>query len=94
VDAENAEHPRPAGTSRRLAARDQARATGWQSRFSSTVKGKDGGFDMKTGLGVAKFARSMYRNMMTGTMMMNAFNLPDGRESARNGHAGQSRAHE
>ena len=46
-----------------------------KSRLSTTVKGKDGGgFDMKTGLGVAKFAGTMYMNMMTGKMMMNALN--------------------
>jgi len=45
-----------------------------KSRLSSTVKGKDGGFDVKSGLGVAKFAGSMYMNMMTGRLMMNALN--------------------
>jgi hypothetical protein len=45
-----------------------------KARLSTTVKGKDGGFDMKTGLGVAKFAGTMYMNMMTGKMMMNALN--------------------
>lgn len=45
-----------------------------KSRLSTTVKGKDGGFDMKAGLGVAKFAGTMYMNMMTGKMMMNALN--------------------
>ena len=45
-----------------------------KSRFTTTAKGKDGGFDMKTGLGVAKFAGTMYMNMMTGKMMMNALN--------------------
>jgi hypothetical protein len=46
-----------------------------KSRFSTTVKGKDGGgFDLKTGLGVAKFAGTMYMNMMTGRMMMSALN--------------------
>ena len=46
-----------------------------KSRLSTTVKGKDGGgFDVKTGLGVAKFAGTMYMNMMTGKMMMNALN--------------------
>src|SRR5262245_16333618 len=45
-----------------------------KSRFTTTAKGKDGGFDVKTGLGVAKFAGTMYMNMMTGKMMMNALN--------------------
>ena len=45
-----------------------------KARYTTTAKGKDGGFDMKTGLGVAKFAGTMYRNMMTGKMMMNALN--------------------
>jgi hypothetical protein len=43
-----------------------------KARLSSTVKGKDGGFDVKTGLGVARFAGTMYMNVMTGRMMMNA----------------------
>src|SRR5689334_12332576 len=43
-----------------------------KARYTTTAKGKDGGFDMKTGLGVAKFAGTMYMNMMTGKMMMNA----------------------
>jgi len=46
-----------------------------KAKFSTTVKGKDGGgLDMKTGLGVAKFAGTMYMNVMTGKMMMNALN--------------------
>jgi hypothetical protein len=45
-----------------------------KARFTTTTKGKDGGFDMKSGLGVAKFAGTMYMNMMTGKMMMNALN--------------------
>ena len=45
-----------------------------KARLSATAKGKDGGFDMKAGLGVAKFAGTMYMNMMTGKMMMNALN--------------------
>jgi hypothetical protein len=46
-----------------------------KSRLSTTVRGKNsGGFDMKTGLGVAKFAGTMYMNMMSGKMMMNALN--------------------
>jgi len=43
-------------------------------RFSTTVKGKTGGLDLKTGLGVAKFAGGMYMNMMTGKMFMSALN--------------------
>jgi hypothetical protein len=43
-------------------------------RYTTTTKGKDGGFEMKTGLGMAKFAGTMYMNMMTGKMMMNALN--------------------
>ena len=45
-----------------------------KARYTTTAKGKDGGFDMKTGLGVARFAGSMYMNLMTGKMMMNALN--------------------
>lgn len=45
-----------------------------KARYTTTAKGKDGGFDMKTGLGVAKFAGTMYMNVMTGKMMMNALN--------------------
>jgi hypothetical protein len=45
-----------------------------KARFTTTAKGKDGGFDLKSGLGVAKFAGTMYMNMMTGKMMMNALN--------------------
>jgi hypothetical protein len=45
-----------------------------KARYTTTAKGKDGGFDMKTGLGVAKFAGTMYMNMMTGKLMMNALN--------------------
>jgi hypothetical protein len=38
-----------------------------KSRLATTVKGKNGGgLDLKTGLGVAKFAGGMYMNMMTG----------------------------
>jgi hypothetical protein len=44
-----------------------------KARLTGKAKGKDGGFDMKTGLGVAKFAGTMYMNLMTGKMMMNAF---------------------
>jgi len=45
-----------------------------KSKLASNVKGKDGGLNLKTGLGVAKFAGTMYMNMMTGKMMMNALN--------------------
>lgn len=46
-----------------------------KSRLSTTVKGKTGGgLDLKTGLGVAKFAGGMYLNMMTGKMLMSALN--------------------
>ena len=46
-----------------------------KSRLSTTVKGKDGGgLDLKTGIGVAKFAGTMYMNVMTGRMMMSALN--------------------
>ena len=45
-----------------------------KSRLATNVKGKNGGFDAKTGLGIAKFAGTMYMNMMTGRMMMNAMN--------------------
>ena len=63
------------------------------SRLSSAVRGEDGGFDMKTGLGVVKFAGSMYMNMMTGKMLMNAFNTSMA-GNLQGMHAGQSRAHE
>jgi hypothetical protein len=43
-----------------------------KARITTTAKGKDGGFDLKTGLNVAKFAGTMYMNMMTGKLMMNA----------------------
>jgi hypothetical protein len=43
-------------------------------RLTTTVKGKTGGLDLKTGLGVAKFAGGMYMNMMTGKMFMGALN--------------------
>ena len=46
-----------------------------KSKLASNVKGKNGGgLDLKTGLGVAKFAGGMYMNMMTGKMMMNMMN--------------------
>jgi hypothetical protein len=43
-----------------------------KTRHSTNAKGKDGGFDMKAGLNLARFAGTMYMNMMTGRMMMNA----------------------
>ncbi|HUK33686.1 MAG TPA: hypothetical protein VLV86_07240 [Vicinamibacterales bacterium] len=43
-----------------------------RTRLTTTAKGKDGGFDLKAGLNVAKFAGTMYMNMMTGRLMMNA----------------------
>ena len=46
-----------------------------KARLSSSPKGKDGGFDMKTGLGIARFAGTMYMNMMTGRLMMNALSV-------------------
>ena len=45
-----------------------------KARLSSNVKGKNGGFDLKSGLNIAKFAGTMYMNMMTGKLMMNALN--------------------
>ena len=45
-----------------------------KARYTTTAKGKDGGFDLKTGLNVARFAGTMYMNMMTGKMLMNALN--------------------
>jgi hypothetical protein len=43
-------------------------------RLSTTAKGKDGGgFSLQTGLGLAKFAGTMYMSMMTGGMMMSPF---------------------
>ena len=47
-----------------------------KTRVSTTVKGKDGGFDLKAGLSMAQFAGTMYMNMMTGRMMMNALSGP------------------
>ena len=46
-----------------------------KARVSSNAKGKEGGFDMKSGLNLAKFGASMYFNMMSGRMMMNALNM-------------------
>ena len=43
-----------------------------KTRVSTNAKGKDGGFDMKAGLGVAKFAGSMYLNVMSGRLMLTA----------------------
>jgi hypothetical protein len=43
-----------------------------KTRVSTNAKGKDGGFDMKAGLGVAKFAGSMYLNVMSGRLMFTA----------------------
>jgi len=45
-----------------------------KARLSSNVKGKNGGLDLKSGLSIAKFAGTMYMNMMTGRLMMNALN--------------------
>ena len=46
-----------------------------KARYTTTSKGKNGGgLDAKTGLGLARFAGTMYMNMMTGRMMMNALN--------------------
>jgi hypothetical protein len=45
-----------------------------KQRLSTTAKGKDGGgFNLQTGLGLAKFAGGMYMSMMTGGMMMSPF---------------------
>jgi hypothetical protein len=42
-----------------------------KQRLSTTAKGKDGGgFSMKTGLGLAKFAGGMYMSMFMGPQMM------------------------
>ena len=43
-----------------------------KTRVSTNAKGKDGGFDMKAGLGVARFAGSMYLNVMSGRLMLSA----------------------
>ncbi|HZI27151.1 MAG TPA: hypothetical protein VFD64_03285 [Gemmatimonadaceae bacterium] len=64
----SAEEPTEAAVTIRLVQPDG------KARYTTTAKGKDGGFDMKTGLGVARFAGTMYMNMMTGRMMMNALN--------------------
>jgi hypothetical protein len=50
---------------------------GGKSRLSKTTSGKDGGMGLKTGLGVAMFAGSMYLKMSTGGMFgsqLGAFN--------------------
>jgi hypothetical protein len=51
---------------------------GGKTRLSTTTDGKDGGIGVKTGLGVAKFAGSMYLRMYTGGMYgspMGALNM-------------------
>jgi hypothetical protein len=46
-----------------------------KQRLSTTAKGKDGsGFSLQTGLGIAKFAGTMYLSMMAGPMMMARLN--------------------
>jgi hypothetical protein len=46
-----------------------------KQRLSTTTKGKDGsGFTMQTGLGLARFAGSMYMGMMMGPSMMYRLN--------------------
>ena len=47
-----------------------------KARDSTTSKGKNGGgaFDLATGMGFARFAGTMYMNMMTGKLSMNALN--------------------
>jgi hypothetical protein len=46
-----------------------------KSRLSTSKKGKDGGgIDMKTGIGLARMAGSMYIGMMTGRTMFSALN--------------------
>ena len=46
-----------------------------KQRLSTTTKGKDGsGFTLQTGLGLAKFAGTMYLSMMGGPMMMSRLN--------------------
>jgi hypothetical protein len=46
-----------------------------KARLSTTKKGKDGGgIDMKTGIGLAKMAGSMYVGMLTGRTMFSALN--------------------
>jgi len=46
-----------------------------KQRLSTTTKGKDGSaFTMQTGLGLARFAGTMYMSMMMGPAMMNQLN--------------------
>jgi hypothetical protein len=46
-----------------------------KNRLSTTTKGKDGsGFTMQTGLGLARFAGTMYMSMMMGPSMMYRLN--------------------
>jgi hypothetical protein len=47
-----------------------------KTRYTTTSKGRDGGggLDLKSGMGIAKFAGGMYMNMVTGKLMMNALN--------------------
>ena len=48
---------------------------GGRQRLSTTAKGKDGsGFSLKTGLGLARFAGSMYLNLFTGPLMLMRLN--------------------
>ena len=62
-----------------------------KQRLSTTTKGKDGsGFTMQTGLGLARFAGSMYMSMMMGPSMMNQAEWPGRREPRRDGHARES----
>ena len=49
----SAEEPTEAAVTIRLVQPDG------KARYTTTAKGKDGGFDMKTGLGVARFAGTM-----------------------------------
>jgi hypothetical protein len=46
-----------------------------KARLSTTKKGKDGGgLDMKTGMGLARMAGSMYVGVLTGRSMFSALN--------------------
>jgi hypothetical protein len=40
-----------------------------KSKLATTAKGKEGGFGLKDGLGIAKFAGGMYLSMMAGPQM-------------------------
>lgn len=40
-----------------------------KQKLATTVKGKEGGFSLKDGLGIAKFAGGMYLSMMAGPQM-------------------------